>query len=116
MGRFYPSDERNNRNGERPQQPPRLIVGMESPAGRSSSASCSPAAISSPLHQPGVILKKKAQVEKENPSNGKCASSSLSQLRGSPHSLWGFVACKRRFTPHRLKSPCGNSIFEWASG
>src|ERR1019366_1724886 len=40
---------------------------------------------SPPLHQPGVILKQKEQCEKENPSNGKCASSRLSQQRGSPH-------------------------------
>src|SRR5467141_2624385 len=39
---------------------------------------------SPPLHQPGVILKQKEQLGKENPSNGKCASSQLSQPRGSP--------------------------------
>src|ERR1700731_2774583 len=39
---------------------------------------------SPPLHQPGAILKKKAQFEKQNSWNGKCASSRLSQLRGSP--------------------------------
>src|SRR5882762_76989 len=39
---------------------------------------------SPPLHQPGAILKQKVQLEKENPSNGKCASSKLPQPRGSP--------------------------------
>src|SRR2546430_8405328 len=39
---------------------------------------------SPPLHQPGVILKQKEQLGKENPLNGKCASSKLSQPRGSP--------------------------------
>src|SRR5258706_2550233 len=39
---------------------------------------------SPPLHQPGAILKQKEQLGKENPSNGKCASSKLSQPRGSP--------------------------------
>src|SRR6266446_6269645 len=39
---------------------------------------------SPPLHQPGVILKQKEQLGKENPLNGKCASSQLSQPRGSP--------------------------------
>src|SRR5712664_2451349 len=40
---------------------------------------------SPPLHQPSVILKQKEQLGKENPLNGKCASSRLSQPRGSPH-------------------------------
>src|ERR1700716_1767602 len=39
---------------------------------------------SPPLHQPGAILKQKEQLGKENPSNGKCASSKMSQPRGSP--------------------------------
>src|SRR5256885_15834919 len=39
---------------------------------------------SPPLHKPGVILKQKEQLGKENPLNGKCASSKLSQPRGSP--------------------------------
>src|SRR5258708_37326577 len=40
---------------------------------------------SSPLlHQSGTILKKKAQFEKQKPWNGKCATSKLSQPRGSP--------------------------------
>src|ERR1700732_2462690 len=39
---------------------------------------------SPPLHQPAAILKKKAQFEKQKSWNGKCASSGLSQRRGSP--------------------------------
>ena len=39
---------------------------------------------SPPLHQPGVILEEKKQFEKQKSWNGKCASSKLSQLRGSP--------------------------------
>src|SRR5580658_784725 len=38
-----------------------------------------------PLHQSSAILKKKAQFENQKSWNGKCASSKLSQLRGSPH-------------------------------
>src|ERR1019366_8582476 len=40
---------------------------------------------SPPLHQPGAILREKRKFEKENPLNGKCANSGLSQQRGSPH-------------------------------
>src|SRR6202049_3132320 len=39
---------------------------------------------SPPLHQPGAILKEKGKFEKQKSWNGKCASSRLSQLRGSP--------------------------------
>src|SRR6266481_6364286 len=55
---------------------------------------------SSPLlHQSGTILKKKAQFEKQKPWNGKCATSKLSQPRGSPQKpvlpsgLPGIAAC-----------------------
>src|SRR6266566_4653980 len=49
---------------------------------------------SPPLHQPGVILKQKEQLGKENPLNGKCASSQLSQPRGSPHQpVWVVFFC-----------------------
>ena len=39
---------------------------------------------SPPLHQPSAILKEKRKFEKEKSLNGKCASSKLSQQRGSP--------------------------------
>jgi len=39
---------------------------------------------SPPLHQPGAILREERKFEKENPWNGKCANSGLSQQRGSP--------------------------------
>src|SRR6266436_9390194 len=57
---------------------------------------------SPPLHQPGVILKQKEQLGKENPLNGKCASSKLSQPRGSPHQPVLFCFSYKR-KPHRLK-------------
>jgi len=52
---------------------------------------------SPPLHQPGVILKQKEQLGKENPSNGKCASSQLSHRGVHPRSLcYHWRAASRR--------------------
>ena len=37
-----------------------------------------------PLYQPRAILKEIMRVDEQNPLNGECANSNLSQLRGSP--------------------------------
>ena len=84
-GEIYQSDGGGTCSGERPQEPPPDHRSDESPAGYSL-ASCSPAELAS-ASPADVILKEKRKFEKENPSNGKCDNSTLSQQRGSPHSF-----------------------------
>src|SRR6266481_1245157 len=82
MGRSISPMREAKLAGSDPPAAPRLIVPMSLrlPIPRRVALQQS----SPPLHQPGVILKQKEQLGKENPLNGKCASSQLSQPRGSP--------------------------------
>src|SRR5580704_13967401 len=63
---------------------------------------------SPPLHQPGAILREKRKFEKENPWNGKCANSGLSQQRGSPQAIVpNFVPTTK---PYRMLPSVGQSL------
>src|ERR1700693_4271463 len=82
MGRSIRPMRKAKIAGSDPTAAPRLIVPMSLQLAiprRVALQQSSP-----PLHQFGATLKKKAQFEKQKPWNGKCASSKLSQLRGSP--------------------------------
>src|ERR1700692_1485619 len=85
MGRSIDPMSEKTKTGSGPAAAPRLIVPMSlQPAipRRVALQQSSP-----PLHRLGVTLNEKAQFEKQKPWNGKCASSKLSQLRGSVHTL-----------------------------
>ena len=82
-GEIYRSDEGTLQSaGSDPRLAPRPIVSMSLQLAipRRVALQQSPP----PLHQPSAILKEKRLFEKENPLNGKCANSRLSQQRGSP--------------------------------
>src|SRR5580658_6087221 len=81
MGRSLGPMSEKTKTGSDLTAAPRLIVPMSLPPAiprRVALQQSSP-----PLHRLGVILNKKAKFEKQKPWNGKCASSKLSQLRGS---------------------------------
>src|SRR5258708_31012143 len=91
MGRSIGPMSEKTKTGSGPAPAPRLNVPMSlQPAipRRVALQQSSP-----PLYQLGAILNKKAQFEKQKPWNGKCASSKLSQLRGSPHKSACATAC-----------------------
>src|SRR3979409_357106 len=82
MGRSISPMREAKLAGSDPTAAPRLIVPRRLRLARPRRVALQQS--SPPLHQPGAILKQKVQLEKENPLNGKCASSQLSQPRGSP--------------------------------
>src|ERR1700692_1251903 len=85
MGRSIDPMSEKTKTGSGPAAAPRLIVPMSlQPAipRRVALQQSSP-----PLHRLGVTLNEKAKFEKQKPWNGKRASSKLSQLRGSVHTL-----------------------------
>ncbi len=79
---IFRSDERDE-TGSRPQPVPRAHRLDESPAGYSL-ASCSPAEPASASPAEAHSEGEEASLRKQNPSNGECANSKLSQQRGSP--------------------------------
>ncbi len=95
-GEIYQSDGGGTSIGERPKSRPPAHRSDESPAGYSS-ASCSPAELAPPLHQPSVILKEKRTFEKEEPLNCRCANSKLSQQKSSPQ-ICGPIVCQKILT------------------
>src|SRR5450755_1631753 len=97
MGRSISPMEKEPVAGSDPRAAPRLIVPMSLQLvipRRVALQQSSP-----PLHQPSVILKENNAIEKENPPNGTCASSRLSQPRGSPHKTVKRLGIAQLLTP-----------------
>src|ERR1700682_5820680 len=83
MGRSISPMRERTVAGSDPRIAPRLIVPMSLQLDNPRRVALQQS--SPPLHQPGAILREERKFEKENPWNGKCANSGLSQQRGSPH-------------------------------
>src|ERR1700688_1874252 len=111
MGRSIDPMSEKTKTGSGPAAAPRLIVPMS--LQRAIPRRVALQQSSPPLHRLGVTLNEKAQFEKQKPWNGKCASSTLSQLRGSVHLPVLPRAAPNRLWCHLISCLIGVTIGPW---